>query len=1071
MAINLQDSLLDTVKKAVEGGILLPQDYSSAITASKDDPEVVRYLEGLMPKTPEAIPASASNSRRAEVQAQRERVQEQPGESPKPADKTRKPKKEAEVVEQEGDIITREDILGSETLRRHGVKPGDRLIDGKVKRVFSTKEDSVELGHRVTAEDLAVSPRLRELDAQVGDRIVNKALIPASRDDAWMQLQYGFDEPEGFGLTESLGVFLESRIPIGELSFDFTVNSLGDLLTLPLNMASYSSPDELYGEGFSQAPPEQRREMILAKKERDLEEKYNQFFEPNPDSAYRTAGNVLGQLADPTTLLPAGRSYLGMAGIGGAVAGSSSVVQDLALEGDVDWTKAALSTAAGSVLATATGKVINVVGGKVADRGATKLQNKAQKVADSHINLGGTVEGIMDAWVEAGINPQALAAAATRTGKKIKIPNKASRAEQAVEESITRDSAVARKFSKGVEKFLGVISTRIGNISESILGGMRRFEYNTHVKTGEVSKIAEPFLREMKGLQAEVKKNIAKHLYNGNFNAARKLMSDTMVKEFDDKVLPLLDSLGTELQKAGHAFTKVDNYFPRPVKDYDGLSRSLGKEQKGYIEEQLEAYARKKKTKVTNLSDQERSQVIDLALRGYRQTTDGAKLRFAKQRKLDEVTEDQLQYYSSPEEALSMYLRNSIHDLEKRKFFGRYKSIELDEVDGKFNTSNSIGELVRKAKESGEIAPEREAELAELLSSRFVGGEQTAGAMSSTIKDLGYMGTIANPISAIRQLGDVGISSALYGFRNTIAAMFGTKQLNLIDNGLEQVITNELAVGDPRITARALDKLFTAVGFRAIDRLSKETVMNSAFKKAQQMVKSPKGEAAFRKKIGKLYGDDTEALIADLKAGEITENVKFYGFNELSGLQPLNMLEMPQAYADMKGGRILYMLKSFTVKQLDMVRREVLQEWKKGNKTEAVKKAGLLAGYITAANLTTQTAIDVLLGKEVKPEDIPDKALWALLGNIGMNEYMWNKYLKQGKIVEGTISYVSPATPIIDALLTLGTELPKDDPKIEATLRAVPGIGPFLYNWLGGGAEKYNERQKKKRRDERRGRD
>lgn len=1069
MAINLQDSLLDTVKKAVEGGILLPQDYSAAITASKDDPEVVRYLESLMPETPEVAPESAPNSRRAEVQAQRERVQEQPGEAPKPADKTREPKKEAEVVEQEGDIITREDILGSETLRRHGVKPGDRLIDGRVKRVFSTKEDSVELGHRVTSQDLAISPRLRELGAQVGDRIVNKALIPANFDDAWMQLQYGFDEPEGFGLTESLGVFLESRIPIGELRFDFTVNSLGDLLTLPLNMASYSSPDELYGEGFSQAPPEQRREMILAKKERDLDEEYGQYFEPNPDSAYRTAGNVLGQLADPTTLLPAGRSYLGMAGIGGAVGGSSSAVQDLALEGDIDWTKAAASTAAGAILAPATGKVINVVGAKIADSGATKLQNKAQAVVDDHFNSGGTIEGVMDAWKNAGINPASLEAAATRTGKKIRIPNKASRAEQAVEESITRDSAISRLYSPTLDRWLGSMSTRIGNISETILGGMRRFEFDTHVRTSQVSKFAEPFLREMKGLEAGVKKNIAKHLYNGDFKAAKNLMTDVMSKEFDNVIVPLLNNIGTELQKAGHTFAKVDNYFPRPVTDYDGLRLSLGKEQQGYIREQLEAYARRKKTEVSNLSNQERAEVIDLALRGYRQTTDGAKLRFAKERKIDKVTEDQLQYYASPEEALSMYLRNSIHDIEKRKFFGRYQA-DTD-VEGKFSTSNSIGALVDKAMKDGDIAPERELELKELLSARFVGGEQTPGAVSSTIKDLGYMGTIANPVSSVTQLADAGIASALKGFRNTIGSMFGTKDLRIIDLGLDEVITKELSVGDPRLAARALDKLMGAAGFKFMDKLGKETLINAAFKKAQQMVKSPKGEAAFRKKIGKLYGDDTEALIADLKAGDITDTVKFYAFNELSDVQPVSMLEMPESYANMKGGRLLYMLKSFTLKQIDLLRKQVIQQWNKGNKLEASKNAAVLAGYITTANVATGVVKDMMMGREVNPEDIPDKAFWALIGNFGMNEYMWNKYLKQGKIVEGTIAYASPATPIVDAVLTLGTELPKDDPKIASTLNAVPLFGKLAYNWLGGGAEKYNERQKKKRRDERRGRD
>ena len=106
-------------------------------------------------------------------------------------------------------------------------------------------------------------------------------------------------------------------------------------------------------------------------------------------------------------------------------------------------------------------------------------------------------------------------------------------------------------------------------------------------------------------------------------------------------------------------------------------------------------------------------------------------------------------------------------------------------------------------------------------------------------------------------------------------------------------------------------------------------------------------------------------------------------------------------------------------------------------------------------------------GRDVKVEDIPDKALWALLGAYGMNEYVYSKYFSQGKVVEGAIKYITPATPIIDSILTLGFEIPKDDPQFEKGLRAVPAVGDLLYQWLGGGAEKYNERQEKKRKEKR----
>ena len=70
------------------------------------------------------------------------------------------------------------------------------------------------------------------------------------------------------------------------------------------------------------------------------------------------------------------------------------------------------------------------------------------------------------------------------------------------------------------------------------------------------------------------------------------------------------------------------------------------------------------------------------------------------------------------------------------------------------------------------------------------------------LRDLGYMGTISNPYSAITQFGDLGNAGALHGFRNTIAALFNTKDLKLVDAGIND-ISQEFAEGNIRKTAKA----------------------------------------------------------------------------------------------------------------------------------------------------------------------------------------------------------------------------------------------------------------------------
>jgi len=94
---------------------------------------------------------------------------------------------------------------------------------------------------------------------------------------------------------------------------------------------------------------------------------------------------------------------------------------------------------------------------------------------------------------------------------------------------------------------------------------MRKFEFDTHVNTAKYSKKSEGFLKELKDVPSNVKTQITKHLYNGNFNAAEGLMrsvSTKMAVEFKDTIRSLLDDLGTWLKDAGHSFENIDNYFP-----------------------------------------------------------------------------------------------------------------------------------------------------------------------------------------------------------------------------------------------------------------------------------------------------------------------------------------------------------------------------------------------------------------------------------------------------------------------------------------------------------------------------
>ena len=936
--------------------------------------------------------------------------------------------------------LTLQDINNSETLRKLGAMAGDEVVDNQLVRNYSSEEDAVTEGQILTAEDVINSPTLQKLGATEGDRVYNGELYKTKEDDAWTQFKYALKK--GSESLSYIGDILEAYMPMstggGRLTSEYGV--------------PYVPKEEKYSQEYLDGTFDERIERLTRKKERDLQEEFGQFFKEDEDSKAATAGSITRMLADPLALvIPFGGTVKSAMALGGAYGLGATALEDVATEREFDPTRTAINTAIATLTGGALRKGIDVVASKSAD----KLINNTQARVYELTGEGKTVEETMSQLFEEGLSPAKLTAAINNTGRKLKFPANADSAKRALEEAIVNDSAVSRIYNKSLDRLLGSLSTRIRNISEPVFGRLRRFEFNIHKNTQDLTDSVDSFLAPFSTLNKTLKRDISRHLYNGDFKAARGLMPKEVRTAFQENVEPLLSNIGDELINTGHTFTKIENYFPRLVKDLEGLQKSLGVKERGVFEKALQNYADSKGTTVAQLTPQEKSSVIDLQIRGYGLKIDGGKPRFAKERQIENLTPEQLKYYASPEESLSMYIRGAVNDIQKRKFVGRNAKYDKS---GLIDYEASVGALVRKEIDEGNIPAARQQELEELLRARFIGGDQTPHVANATLRDIGYLGTIANPISAITQLGDLGVTGSLKGFRNTIASMFGEKKVNLVSIGMENAVAKELTHGDIRKTAKALNKALGLSLFKRVDKLTKETHINASLKKAKQMVKTEKGEAKFRKEWSKVYGDDIDALVADLKTGNISENVKFHLFNELADIQPIALSEMPETYLTRPNGRILYMLKSFTLKQYDIVRRQIVQEYKKGNKMNAIKRATLYAGYLTAANTGTQAVKDMLLGREVRPEDVPDRAMWALLGVFGLNKYTSERYLQQGDIKGAVTNLITPATPLIESTIALGQTAFEDEPDYPKAMKGIPVVGTILYNWLGGGAERFNER-------------
>ena len=92
----------------------------------------------------------------------------------------------------------------------------------------------------------------------------------------------------------------------------------------------------------------------------------------------------------------------------------------------------------------------------------------------------------------------------------------------------------------------------------------------------------------------------------------------------------------------------------------------------------------------------------------------------------------------------------------------------------------------------------------------------------------------------------------------------------------------------------------------------------------------------------------------------LTDDIKFVLFNELMDVQPITMSQMPTAYLNATKtaggfGRLMYQLKTFTLKQMDIVRTRALQKIANGRVVEGTAELAKYSLILGGTNATAQT--------------------------------------------------------------------------------------------------------------------
>ena len=412
----------------------------------------------------------------------------------------------------------------------------------------------------------------------------------------------------------------------------------------------------------------------------------------------------------------------------------------------------------------------------------------------------------------------------------------------------------------------------------------------------------------------------------------------------------------------------------------------------------------------------------------------------------------------SSDGALLRYISSVTDVIEARKAFGFSKKGRNKPITGD-HVNDTIGHYVLDLLEKGKIKPEHEQILRQIYTARF--NEVGTRGIVGLYKNLSYIDTMGSPITAITQIGDLAWALYETGPIRTGAAvarsLIRRPLLRKGDIGIER-IAQEFA--DTSKMARAVHKIFRVVGFEAIDNIGKEALIGASIRKAQarSRSKNPKKVEVLRKELKPIFEGETEALIQDFKDGVISENVKLYTFNKLTDFQPVALSEMPQKYLSGGNGRIFYMLKTFTIKQFDIYRREIFQQiTKPGTRLRGIRNLVYLAATFAAANASADVIKSLILNR---PIDIDDLVVDNLLRLMGISKFVTWKARMEG-VGSAMVRQIAPPFKAADAITK--DILSAGDEKGLETTSSIPLVGKLYYWWFGKGKTKSERRRKKKK--------
>jgi hypothetical protein len=416
-----------------------------------------------------------------------------------------------------------------------------------------------------------------------------------------------------------------------------------------------------------------------------------------------------------------------------------------------------------------------------------------------------------------------------------------------------------------------------------------------------------------------------------------------------------------------------------------------------------------------------------------------------KERLVDQITSpDVAEQYEDSVSALLGYIKAMNTNIEMRRFFGKFAE-NIGEAE---NLTETIGAYTLDLLSKGEITPEQELEIREILQGIFA---KTAMPESfSVATNLSYIQTMGNVISSITQLQDLGWSLADNGFFGT-----GKGLLKTIFRNKNRVTAEDLGLNDlmeelskKGFTGTLLEKIFKYSGISTIDKLTLETYATGRFEEYKKLANEDKLPKFFEQKLQNVFGKEWEQKLEDLKKGELNETMKRIVLDDVMDIRPISSVNKSEAFNKAGAGKVFYTLKQYTLKQLDAYRKRVYIEIADGIKNKdkdqvlrGLKKFVMTALYLTAMGMGADELKDWILGRSTTMSDLVTN---NIIKQIGINSYTLDTVSREG-IGSAVLKTFVPV--IFTAPFTVVDNIVQGK-----AVKSIPVIGRILYERTGARA-------------------